>query len=298
MNCTWSTKEMIINNTRLWKVTDTDSGRYVYIPYREAFEYIRYRMDPLEGHGNRIEDAYELAGGRYTDYLPEEHMLPCIKLIYTNFQVLNQNGVEVFQPFGNWVFDEACKCLQQQTDTSRMDLGDGFIVPNKTEWACIIDKMFNGGMNFAGAVFTCAPDITYPREIIGYLEDAVKANTEVGYPRYNIIRNAHSGWKQIFIPISRITLDNGLVVPSSDEIDEIEIGLNYGMNLTESYFNICNDILPPENMRQCIEDKIRNTSSTWIDIFKSCQGESQDGNQTLYYVLAGIAALLLFSSKG
>jgi len=301
MSCTHSTKPIEKNNTFVWKVTDTDSGRFVYIPKREVFEWIRFRMDPLEGHGNRIADAYNKAedewGGRYADYLPEEDILSSIKDIYTNFHVLNANGIQVFQPFGTWVLDEACKVLQKTSaGGGRLNLGDGFIVPSKDEWACILDKMFNGGMNFAGAVFTCTPDIIYPRMIIGFLDDAVRANTEVGYPRYNIIANAHSEWKRINTPTPRTTLDNGLVVPSSDEIAKIESGLSAGNDLTNTYtYYGLTEILPPESMRACIEDKIRNTSSTWEDIFNSCGTEG--GNKTLYYVAVGLGLLLLFSRR-
>ena len=301
MTCTRTTKAMLINNTRIWKVTDIDSGNYVYIPDQKPFEYIRFLMDPHENNYDRMDAAYEKAehefGGRYTDYLPNDDILPCIKLIYTNFTIPDEHKTRVFQPFGEWVFDEACNCLKQyDSETGRMNLGDGFIVPSETEWACITQNMFNGGMNFSDALYACAPDISYPSSVLGWIEDMIK-NKEAHFPRYTIILYAHDQWRAFNVKTDRIVLGDGLVVPSSDEIAEIEIGLNAGNDLTSTYIYYgLSDILPPESIRQCIEDKIRNTSSTWEDIFKSCKG-GNNNNKTLYYFIAGSLVLLLISSR-
>jgi hypothetical protein len=291
-----------------YNITNEANGKSVWMPDKEGFEYIRYRMDPLEGHNNTIADAYAFAGGNlgngYEKLIPIGAIVPCIKRIYTNYHVLNQSGIQVFQPFGQWVLDEACKCLQEITDTNRFDLGDGFIVPNENEWQCIINGMFNSGKTLAEAISLCVPDINYPRTIMKFLEDAIMANTDMGYPRYNIIRVAHSAWIVSNTPKSRITLDNGLVVPSSDEIYKIEYAMfEYDRTLTNAYtINGWADILPPENLLECIEGKIRGTSDTWESIFNSCQ--ASDGiivepkkSNTLLYVALGVGALLLLTRK-
>lgn len=286
MNCTIKTK-MLDSASFAFLLKDEFSGKSVYIPQPEAFEYIRFRINK----GDRIADAYEQAGEAFTRIVPDANLTPCIKLLYTNFKdQFNEERDRVFRPFGDWVFEEACLCLQTTQINGRIDLGDGFIVPNGEERTCIIDKMFNGAMNLAGALFSCCPDITYPTQQLGFIEDQLR-NTS--YPFYNVVRNAHTDYKRVNYKADRIVIADGLVVPSSDEIAEIEIGLNSGMNLTQAYFNIANDILPPAIMIKCIEDKIKNTSASWLDIFKSCQG----GNKTLYYVIAGALALFLFAKK-
>jgi hypothetical protein len=283
-----------------------DKGKSVWMPDKEGFEYIRYRMDPLEGHNNNIADAYNYAGGYlgngYERLLPTGDIVPCIKRIYTNFHVLNSDGVQVFQPYGSWVNEEACKCLEQITSTGRFDLGDGFLVPNESEWNCIINGMFNNGRSLAEAVNLCTPDINYPRTIIKFLEDAIRANTDMGYPRYNIIRVAHSAWIVSNIPKPRITLANGLVVPSSDEIYKIEYAIEYDRTLTNAYtINGWADILPPEDTLDCIENKIRNTSDDWVTIFNACPSKillpEPEKKNTLLYVALGVGALLLFTRK-
>lgn len=305
MSCKFEIKALnVVNGTYAVQVKNTATGYYTWIPDPMAFEYIRYRMDPLEGHNNRIEDAYELAGEDYKRIIPESDILPCIKRIYTNYHVLDQDGVQVFQPYGEWVLNEACKCVEQITSTMRFDLGNGFIVPNESEWNCIINGMFNSGKSLAEALSLCTPDINYPRTIMKFLEDAIRANNDMGYPRYNIIRVAHSAWIVSNTPKPRITLANGLVVPSNEEIYKIEYAMfGYDRTLTNAYtINGWGDILPPENLRECIESKIRSTSDTWESIFNSCQKnngitDEPEKNNILLYVALGVGALLLFMRK-
>lgn len=305
MSCKFETKVLnAASGAYAVQIKNTATGYYTWIPDPTAFEHIRFRMDPLEGHNQRIADAYANEGEDYKRIIPEPAILPCIKRIYTNYHVLNQSGVQVFQPYGDWVLNEACKCVEQLSSTLRFDLGDGFIVPNETEWQCIINGVFNSGLSFVEAVNLCTPDIQYPRTIIKFLEDAIRANTDMGYPRYNIIRVAHSAWIVSNTPKPRITLANGLVVPSSDEIYKIEYAMfGYDRTLTNAYtINGWADILPPEDTLDCIESKIRNTSDDWVTIFNSCPSNilkpEPEKKNTLLYVALSVGALLLFTRKG
>jgi len=290
----WLSMAMLIQNTK--------TGKQVYIPKKDAFEYIRFRTaDSADGgRGDRLADAYAKAGSAFANIVPDSDILPCIKRIYTNFKDAHdaQRNL-IFRPYGDWVLEEACNCLSiYDTETGRTDLGDGFIVPSDSEQACIVDSMFNQAMSLSSAMKSCCPDIQYPTEQLPLIEDSLR---KTNYPLYNIIDIAHTAYLQAHYPTPRVDLGGGIIVPSSDEIYEIEAGLAYGYSLTQAYFNICNDILPVEPLLSCIEGKVNTKADTWLNIFKSCKGSRVDSaepkSNTLIYVVLGVGLLFLLSRK-
>ena len=187
--------------------------------------------------------------------------------------------------------------------TGRTNLGDGFIVPSDEEQACIADKLFNQAMNLPLAMKTCCPDIPlYPAEQLPLIEDSLR---KTSYQFYNIIAIARTSYLQAHYPTPRVDLGKGFAIPSSDEIANIEAGLNAGNNLTTTYnYYGLTDILPPEGLRNCIEIKVLAKTGTWESIFKSCLASGgktdipdTEKSNTWLYVIAGVGLLLLLSRK-
>ena len=286
-----------VSGAYAFKVIDEATGKYTWIPRSDIFDYIRFR---IVNRGDRLADAYKNAGEAYTRIVPEANILPCMKLLYTNYEDnFNEQRQRIFRPFGEWIFEEACFCLQAVDEKGRINLGDGFIVPTGEERSCVIDKMYNSGMSLSSAMSSCCPDIAlYPTEQLKFIEDQIR-NTN--FPFYSILKNAHTDYMRLHYPTPRVDLGGRIIVPSSDEIYEIEAGLAYGYSLTQAYFNICNDILPVEPLLSCIEGKVNTKADTWLNIFKSCQGggtgNGEPKNNTWLYVIVGVGLLLLLSRK-
>jgi hypothetical protein len=290
MNCT---REYVnIGDTEHYahKITDVDTGKYVYVPTKEAFNYIRFR---IVNRGDRLADAYEKAGSIYKSIIPPANLIPAFKLLYTNFEIINDQGARVFQDYGPWVFEEACMILKGTDEEGRIDLGDGFIVPSPEERVCIYNAFFNQGKTLKRAMFGCCPDIIYPESAYALIEKQITDSSK-HYQFFDAVRNAHTG---IVGPTrgGRIILDN-LVIPSESELFDLGNAIfNLGMTLSEAYSRICSDITPSIDKITCIESKIfrmGELNMSWSDIYRSC-AVKETKNILLYGIIAGLGLILI-----
>ena len=297
--------------TRRANLIVSENGRYVYMPHNtgdlKPWDYIRYRL----GKGDRIADAYETAG-MYPDTVPEPYLKQCIKDIYLynhTGQLDPISGEPIDKPYGEWVLSQACQCLNMTDDTGRINLGDGFVVPNIQEQNCIRGKILDESLSIA--YYECANDIIPPLESMPEIERKLR-NTIQDF--YTIIKDAHNNYKAKYgisgteLGSDRILIGDGFTLPSTEECHYLADALfNKGWSLAYAYSVICPGIIPPAEAISCIEGKILSTGSiimsptaigSFANIYDQCHDEyakskSKGGNVLIYGLLAVLGIALI-----
>jgi hypothetical protein len=305
MDCTIKTK--MLDSWRWAYLITNGSGVSVYMPPNvgdpKAWDYIRFRLEK----GDRIADAYEKAG--YKDIVPPDYLKQAIKDIYLynhTGQLDPISGDPIDKPYGDWVNEQACQVLNMTDNTGRINLGDGFVVPNIAEQDCIRGKILYENVSIA--YYECAPDIIAPLESLPYIEDKL-LNTIQAF--YEIIKDAHITYKAVHnIPRTgtndsdRVFLGDGFTIPSTKERGLLyDAVLVKGKDLTYAFSVICPDITPPADAMGCIDHGIRSagTMTDWSVFYNDChdqyvkskQKESPGSNILIFALLLilGIAAV-------
>jgi hypothetical protein len=271
-----------------------------------AWDYIRFRLKK----GDRIADAYEKAG--YEDIVPPEYLKQAIKdiYLYNHTGALDPvSGEAIDKPYGEWVNEQACQCLNMTDASGRINLGDEFVVPSIAEQDCIRSKILYE--NISIAYYECASDIIPPLESLVAIEQKL-LNTIESF--YSIIKDAHNVYKALHgIPRTgtndsdRVFLGDGFTIPGTDELFDLGDAIfTKGWTLSYAYSIIAPDITPPIEAIPCIESKAHNMGGlnmSWADIYNVCHDEyvasvaskeKPGGSNMLVYglvVILGIAVI-------
>lgn len=306
-------KTTFIDNDNWVYLITNENNASIYMPPNvgnpKAWDYIRFRLQK----GDRIADAYAKAG--YSQIVPPEYLKQPIKdiYLYNHTGKLDPiSGEPIDKPYGDWVNEQACQCLNMTDDTGRINIGDDFVVPNIHEQDCIRSKVLYE--NISIAYYECASDIIPPLESLPMLEDKL-LNTIESF--YSIMKDAHNSYKATHgIPRTgtndsdRVFLGDGFTIPGTQELYDLSDAIfNKGWTLAYAYSIITPDITPPEVAIPCIESKAHNMGGlnmSWADIYNVChddyvksKGTSASANSNLLvYGLLTILVIALVSRKG
>ena len=167
-----------------------DNGLSVIMPDTYYFEKIRWYIATVSHISHtklgRLSEAYTKAGRE--DIMPPQQYIPCIKAIYQMTDFDPARRVYIDKPAGDWIYDEACKCLEKTTGEGRIDLGDGFIVPNSSEQTKINTLVFSSNYSLYSAIQSVCPDITPPLESLACIEKALRGTNWQYYDVYRACR--------------------------------------------------------------------------------------------------------------
>ena len=297
MGCTTKIKYLTSNGRPYWVITN-QNGISVSMPSNSGdpkdWNYIQFRLEK----GDRIADAYEKAG--CSEIIPPDYLKQSIKDIYlyshtgkliATGQINPTTGKEIFAaediPYGDWVNQQACQCLNMTDDTGRINLGDGFVVPNMQEQDCIRGKVFPGSLseNLSLAYYECASDIIPPTESIAYIENMLKTSIQ---DFYAIIKDAHNTYKAAHgithtgsNDSDRVLLGDGFTIPSTGERALLyDAVLKKGYELAHAYSVICPDITPPPASMACLDAGIKSvgTMTDWSVFYNDCHDEYVKAN--------------------
>jgi len=168
------------------KISDSETGISFYMPSVQHFEDIRWHIKK----GSRFIDAYDTVyrAEYLPQFVPPTEYVPCIKAIYTQIVFDPNLRIWVDRPAGDWIYQEACNCLVGATKEGRIDLGDGFIVPNYDEQTRINSLVFASNYDLYSAIQGICPDITPPLESIACIEQAMRGTNWHYYDIYTACR--------------------------------------------------------------------------------------------------------------
>lgn len=151
-----------------------DNATSLFMPTLEDFDAIRLHIPTISHTGGRLSDAYAQEGFVYI--IPPVQYTSCIKNIYQMIEFDPTKRIYVDRKVGNWIYDEACKCLSASTIEGRIDIGDGFIVPSPAEQTKISNLVFSSGRSFYNAVKESCPDIVPPVQSLSCIEGLLRTN--------------------------------------------------------------------------------------------------------------------------
>lgn len=185
------------------QVTNPDNRITVYMPGYQMFQDIRFHIATNSGShgGGTLQQAYAEEGYPFYPTIPEtesgdvaiirENIIPCIKNIYQMAEYDPVNKVYVDRKPGEWIYDEACRCVTLAEPGGRMNLGDGFVVPNTQEQTDINALMGQSGYTFIQALQKTCPDIIPPVDALGCIATLLKT-TSLRW--YDIYRSCRADW--------------------------------------------------------------------------------------------------------
>jgi hypothetical protein len=162
------------------------NGLKIWMPTTEDFDKIRFHIATTSHGGGRLAQAY-MNEGRLS-LMPSDTYVPCIKAIYQMTAFDPNRKIYVDKPVGNWIYDEACKCMEKTVGEGRLDLGDGFVVPSSEEQASITTMVMTQGYTLYNAIQKICPNITPPLEAVGCIENSIKSTNWQYYDIYRACR--------------------------------------------------------------------------------------------------------------
>jgi len=191
MNCTYKAIRPAsrgLSDHTVVLVTNNDNGLELIMPTwgsgHDDFERIRFHVK----QGDHLQVAYSKEPDMWRIY-PEEQYVSCIKDIYLA-RVYNAQRQLVERPVGDWIYDEACKCLAEETTAGRIDIGDGFIVPSPEEQVRIVDYVTQG-TGLLLALKYVDPALVPPLSAISYIEEGLRTTN---WRWADIYRAARADW--------------------------------------------------------------------------------------------------------
>ncbi len=196
------------------QVTNNTNGITVFMPGYQMFQDIRFHIATFSGShgGGTLKQAYDAEGYPFYPTIVDpkgnpitlesnatirQSIVPCIKRIYQMAQwdpnktnIDGSKGMFVDRTPGEWIYTEACNCVNEATANDRMVLGDGFVVPGIQEQIDISSLISQQGYTFLQALTLICPDIIPPN--VSCIEGGIISHpTWQWYDVYSACRTAY-----------------------------------------------------------------------------------------------------------
>lgn len=183
------------------QVTNLENGITVYMPGYQMFQDIRFHIATISHDGGTLEQAYLTEGypfypntawiGSGDAAIIDENLVACIKNIYQMTEYDPINKVYIDRKPGEWIYDEACRCVTKAQPYGRIDIGNGFIVPGNQEQIDINALMGQSAFTFLQSLQKTCPDIIPPADALPCIEKFLKTTT---LRWYDIYRSCRADW--------------------------------------------------------------------------------------------------------
>ena len=198
MTCRMNTFYSSTADCNVRTIINNDNNVTVFMPGFQKFMDIRFHIATDSGShgGGTLKDAYIKESFPFYPTIQDpqgnpitlqanstlrESIVPCIKRIYqmsewdpNKINVDGSKGMFVDRVPGEWIYDEACKCVSESKGNlkdDRMDIGNGFIVPGIQEQANI--KALMQSTTFSQALISICPDIIPPGNTLACIENSI-----------------------------------------------------------------------------------------------------------------------------
>lgn len=172
-------------------IINENTGLGVHMPGFQKFMDIRFHITTNSGShtGGTLQQAY--AEEEYP-YLPTNaNLIPCIKAIYQMSEYDPVLKAYVDRKPGEWIYDEACRCVSKAQPDGRVNIGDGFVIPNTQEQTDINALMGQSAFTFIQAMQKTCPDIIPPVDALACIEKWLKGSS---LRWYDIYRSCRADW--------------------------------------------------------------------------------------------------------